>query len=170
MHDARHNTPPGSAEFRKLMGRFATGVCVVSVERQDARIAAMTINSFVSVSLDPLLVCWSLHNSSSQFDVFARADRFAVSILAEDQAELALRYAARGDSGMQDADFARSANGLPVIAGAIGYFDCRQWASHLAGDHTMILGEVVDLMPREMKSDGPAPLGFVNGQFCSIGN
>ncbi|MEM7779331.1 MAG: flavin reductase family protein [Pseudomonadota bacterium] len=169
MSDARNLTAPGPAEFRKLMGRFATGVCVIAVEDQAGEIAAMTINSFVSVSLDPLLVCWSLHNSSSQFDVFAKAKQFSISILNADQAELALRYASRGNSGLRNEDFTRSANDRPVIEGAVGYFDCKEWANFPAGDHTMILGQVVDLSPRQIEESGVAPLGFVNGEFCSIG-
>lgn len=152
------------------MGQFATGVCVVSVEPADTRtVAAMTINSFVSVSLEPLLVCWSLHNSSSQFDLFARADRFAVSILASQHAELALRYAARADSGLRQEDFEQSARGLPVIAGAVGHFECRHFASHEAGDHTMILGEVTGMSSLPQDNGTQSPLGFFNGKFCSIG-
>ncbi|MEO0906042.1 MAG: flavin reductase family protein [Pseudomonadota bacterium] len=173
MHDARQDTrpdaAPSQAEFRKLMSRFATGVCVVSAKRADGAIAAMTINSFVSVSLEPLLVCWSLHNSASQYDLFSQAPRFGISILAADQGELALRYAARGDAGKSAEDFTRTAHGQPVIAGAIGHFDCRLWAAHPAGDHTMLLGEVVDLAPRDLIDTSVPALGFVNGQFCSIG-
>ena len=173
MRDVSPASPPTTADFRKLMGQFATGVCVVSVETEPGTIAAMTINSFVSVSLDPLLVSWSLHNSSSQFAIFAEAERFAVSILAQDQAEVALRYAARGDSRMQGDDFTTSLGGLPRIDGSVGYFECRRWSSHPAGDHTMLLGEVTGMSPAPSSDeDGGAttfPLGFFNGQFCSIG-
>lgn len=155
------------------MGQFATGVCVVSVEPPPVSaqrgVAAMTINSFVSVSLDPLLVCWSLHNSSSQFDLFARAERFAVSILASDHAELALRYAARADTQLRQEDFVASAAGLPVIAGAMGHFECRHFAAHEAGDHTMILGEVTGMSQLPQDNGKHSPLGFFNGKFCSIG-
>ncbi|MHA7820976.1 MAG: flavin reductase family protein [Erythrobacter sp.] len=164
---------PSTADFRKLMGQFATGVCVVSVEppreREERAVAAMTINSFVSVSLEPMLVCWSLHNSSSQFDLFAKAERFAVSILASDQAELALRYAARADTQLRSEDFGQSAAGLPVINRAIGHFECHHFAAHEAGDHTMILGEVTGMRALSQDKAKPAPLGFLNGKFCSIG-
>lgn len=164
---------PSTAEFRKLMGQFATGVCVVSVEPPEDQgehaVAAMTINSFVSVSLEPLLVCWSLHNSSSQFDLFAKAERFAVSILASGQAELALRYAARADTQLRGEDFQSSAAGLPVIAGSLAHFECRHFTAHEAGDHTMILGEVTGLSTLEPDNEADAPLGFFNGKFCSIG-
>ena len=167
--DAPSNQAPSAGEFRQLMGRFATGVCVVSLEGEAGKIAAMTVNSFVSVSLEPLLICWSLHNSSSQFDLFARAPHFAVSILAEGQGDLALRYAARADTMMEPRDFERSAGGLPVIAGALGHFECKHFAAHEAGDHTMILGEVGNLNTASSELSHPRPLAFFGGSFCSIG-
>lgn len=169
MSDVQQAETPSTAEFRKLMGLFTTGVCVVSVEAGEHGVAGMTVNSFVSVSLEPLLISWSLHNSSSQFDLFAKADRFAISILSEGQNELALRYAARGDSLLNTEDFVRSAQGLPVVEGAIAHLECRNWSEFVAGDHTMIFGEVTGLSPHTDETDARSPLGFFNGQFCSIG-
>lgn len=156
---------PGPAAFRQLMGQFATGVAVVSVPTDGGGIAAMTINSLVSVSLDPMLVSWSLQNSSSQFAAYAGAERFAVSILAEGQQTLARRYAARGSSALSPQDFETGGGGLPVIAGALGHIACRRYAAHEAGDHTLILGEV------EALAQGPAPsrpLVFFGGKFGGI--
>ena len=176
---------PSAAQFRRVMGLFATGVCVVSTDpaagettagaapsRQPAgaQISAMTVNSFVSVSLEPMLICWNLQNSASQFALYAHAPRFAISILAEHQDALAQRYAARGDSMLRAEDFTRSAHGLPVIRDAIGHIECRHHASHPAGDHTMILGEVTAIGAIEQAASPPAPLGFFNGKFCSIGS
>ena len=154
--------------FRKLMGRFATGVCVVAVRTKDEGIAAMTVNSLVSVSLDPMLICWNLQNSASQFDLYADAQDFSVSILGREQEELALRYAARGSIKLHQDDFAVSPRGLPIIKGAIAHLDCTRWNSHLAGDHTMILGEVVDFAPTDQGNGDCAPLTFFNGGFCGI--
>jgi flavin reductase (DIM6/NTAB) family NADH-FMN oxidoreductase RutF len=166
LRDALQVKTPGQSEFRKLMSRFATGVCVVAVQSGDDAVAAMTINSFVSVSLDPLLVCWNLHNNSGQFDLFARAERYTISILASDQADHARRYAARGDSMMREGDFVTSAAGLPVVDGALGHFECRAWATHEAGDHTMILGEVIGL--RQDADEEARGLGFFAGQFHAV--
>lgn len=166
MRDVQQTAPPGPSEFRKLMGMFPTGVCVVAVEAGDRGISAMTINSFVSVSLDPLLVCWSLHNDASQFDLYAKADSFSISILAEDQSGHARNYATRGNTGLREADFVRSEQGLPVIDGALGHFECRAWSTHRAGDHTMILGEVTGLA--KLASKGARALGFFDGEFCPV--
>lgn len=154
---------PDPATFRTLMGHFPTGVCVVALDGPDGEIAAMTINSFVSVSLEPLLVCWSLHNSSGRFDLFAKAERFSISILAEGQSEQALAYASRIDHHAREGDFVRSASGLPVVAGSVAHFECSAHAQHPAGDHTMLLGEVMGLSA--LSATDAQALAFYKGGF-----
>ncbi len=155
---------PEPIAFRRVMGRFATGVAVIAVLRGNSGIAAMTINSLVSVSLDPMLISWSLQNSSRRFGEFAGAERFAISILAARQDALARRYAARGDGALIAEDFAFTPGGLPVIADALGHLECQRWAVHPAGDHTLILGEVTALA----SSTGEPPLVFFGGQFGAL--
>lgn len=164
MRDTVSAKPVDEAAFRQVMGLFSTGVCVVSRARDDGSPSGITANSFVSVSLDPMLVCWSIQNGSSQFDAFLNAPDFTISILNEDQQHLAKRYASRGDSLMRPDDFAWTETGLPIIANAIGHIECRHWSSYPAGDHTMIFGEVSALESR----DDLRPLGFYAGRFCRI--
>ncbi len=172
MSDVSQASTPAPADaqtaFRRLMGLFTTGVCVVSARAGEHGVVAMTVNSFVSVSLDPMLICWSLQNASSQYDLYTGADRFAVSILADGQSDLAQRYAARGDTMLRLDDFETGHEGLPVIAGSLGHLACKRWAKYPAGDHTMILGEVSSFEPVPFDQQPTAPLGFFNGQFCSI--
>ncbi len=146
------------------MGLFSTGVCVISRVRQDGLPSGITANSFVSVSLEPTLICWSLQNDSSQFDAFAEAPQFAISILSEDQEQLARRYASHGDTQMQPDDFVWTHGGLPVVGDALGHLECRHWSRYTAGDHTMIFGEVAAIEAR----DDVRPLGFFGGRFCRI--
>jgi len=153
------------AVFRQVMGLFATGVGVVSLAKNDGSPSGITANSIVSVSLDPMLVSWSIQNGSSQYQPYTEASDFAISILNAEQRELALRYAARGDSQTRAADFVWTERGLPVIAGALGVIECRHWSSYPAGDHTMIFGEVAGIMAR----DDLDPLGFFKGHFCRVG-
>jgi flavin reductase (DIM6/NTAB) family NADH-FMN oxidoreductase RutF len=157
-----------TAAFRRLMGQFATGVCVVSANDRASQsggdIAGITVNSFVSVSLEPLLVCWSLGNDSSQFALWTETENFAISILAQDQADLARRYATRGSRDLDPRDFERTTHGLPVIAGALGYLECRQWSIYPAGDHTMVLGEVIGMH----QAPCGRPLTFYGGAFGRI--
>lgn len=155
----------GPAAFRQLMGQFATGVAVVSLLDEHGGVAAMTINSLVSVSLEPMLVSWSLQNNSSQFAAYAGAERFAISILAESQQALARRYAARGSTAFLPEDFETGAHGLPVIAGALGHVACRRFAVHEAGDHTLILGAVEAMV---QAAPGARPLLFFGGRFGAL--
>jgi len=166
LREDQNQALPTAADFRKSMGQFPTGVCVVALDADEGNIAAMTINSFVSVSLDPLLICWSLHNNSKRFDLFAKAERFSISILSADQGEQALAYASRGETAVRISDFERSTGGLPVIAGALTSFECQGFANHPAGDHTMILGKVIGLTGAADES--AKALGFFRGEFVSM--
>lgn len=159
------DTPANTLAFRQLMGQFATGVAVVSLVGETGGISAMTINSLVSVSLDPMLVSWCLQNSSSQFAAYAGAESFAFSILAEDQQALARRYAARGDSALVPEDFEPGEGGLPVVRGALAHVACRRFAVHDAGDHTLILGAVTGMA---WGAAGRRPLVFHGGRFAGL--
>lgn len=166
MNDGPSTVPVDPAEFRRLMGQFATGVCVVAAHRPDGGVSGITVNSFVSVSLEPMLVCWSVQNASSQFEFWSKADKFSISILAEGQSEIASRYAARGDTALNLQDFDTSAGGLPMVSGAIGHLECKRWALYPGGDHTMIVGEVIGMG----STPDPRPLGFFGGSFFSLGD
>ena len=164
MPDSLIQSATDRTAFRKVMGLFTTGVCVVSIGEPGAPVSGITVNSFVSVSLEPMLVSWSIQNASSQFAQYAGAKRFAISILTHDQEAIARRYAARGTLGLLEEDFERSAGGLPIIRGALGHIECLQWSHYEAGDHTMIFGEV-----QAMEGD-PArrPLAFFGGHFSGL--
>lgn len=165
---APENQPQVHA-FRQLIGQFATGVAVIAIRSESGAISAMTINSLVSVSLDPMLVSWNLQNSSSQYAAYAGAERFSFSILAEGQQALARRYAARGDSALMPEDFIMLDDGLddglPVIAGALAHIACRRFAVHGAGDHTIILGAVTQMAQAAL---GEPPLVFFGGRFGAL--
>ncbi len=150
--------------FRQTMSLFPTGVSVVSAATEGEP-RGFTANSLVSVSLDPMLVCWSIQNTSSQFALYSEARDFAVSILGDGQREVAARYARPGHSEMRLQDFVWTESGLPVIAGAIATIHCRQWSLYPAGDHTMIFGEVVGVEA----NNGAAPLTYFRGDFSTLG-
>ncbi len=144
------------------MGQFATGVAVISLVPPGGGVSAMTINSLVSVSLDPMLVSWNLQNSASLYAAYAGADEFAFSILGEDQQALARRYAARGDSSLEADNFEAGPRGVPVLRGAIAHIVCRRFAVHPAGDHTLILGQVHGMA---LNPAAGRPLLFFSGRF-----
>lgn len=156
------------ADFRKAMGRFATGVTVITVDH-DGEVHGMTANAFTSVSLDPMLVLVCVdHRAKTHAHLHARK-RFGVNVLADDQRTISEYYArplrthenAEEEAG---ACFDRTAHGTPVLHGALAYLECRLHTAQDAGDHTIFIAEVEDVVVR----DGD-PLLFFRANYRSIG-
>jgi flavin reductase (DIM6/NTAB) family NADH-FMN oxidoreductase RutF len=132
-------------ELRKLrnaLGRFATGVTVITTEHE-GEIHGMTANAFVSVSLEPPLVLVSVDNRALMHEKIAGSGRYGVSVLSEEQGDISDHFAGRSRGGVE-ISFTRR-NGMPVLEGAIAYFVCRVADAHPAGDHTLYIGEVESL-------------------------
>lgn len=141
--------------FRAALGRFATGVTVITTH--DGTPAGITANSFASVSLDPPLVLWCVDKRSDRADVFLAAEHFVINVLGAHQAELALAFAARSDA-FGDVTLRPHPRDLPVLDDCLAHFDCTRHACHDAGDHWLILGRVTSAWSQ----DG-APLLFHDG-------
>ena len=144
--------------LRDAFGRFATGVTVVTVGHADGPVA-ITANSFSSVSLEPPLVLWSAHRAARRFAYFDAAEHFVVHVLASTQQELCWQvagdaYCLRGE-GMRE-----TAQGVPILDGALARFECRRYAAYDGGDHVIFVGEVLQASLRE---EGQA-LAFFNGE------
>lgn len=141
-----------SADFRKAMGCFATGVTVITVD-QDGEIHGMTANAFASVSLDPMLVLVCVdHRARTHAHLHARK-RFGVNVLCSDQQAIS-EYYARSTEMHQHAEdagarFDRTSHGTPVLHGALAYLECRLHSTQAAGDHTIFIAEVEDVVVRE---------------------
>jgi len=144
--------------YRHALGGFATGVTVVTAMAGDVPIG-MTVNSFASISLDPPLVMWSPAKSASKHHLFMQADHFSVHVLGAEQGHLCSAFS-RGGSGFDAMHWTRSENGVPVLRQVLVRFDCRKSAAHDAGDHTIIIGEVLQVTEREGD-----PLCFSRGMF-----
>lgn len=145
-------------EFRDALGRFSTGICVVTAAGPDGPLG-ITANSFASVSLHPPLVLWSPARASRRFDTFANAKFYAIHILGADQEDLCRRFARAGDD-FDGLDWSPDDNGTPQIATCLARFDCVQVAQHDGGDHLIIVGRVTGAAYR----DG-APLLFSAGRY-----
>jgi flavin reductase (DIM6/NTAB) family NADH-FMN oxidoreductase RutF len=156
------------ADFRKAMGTFATGVCIITVDL-DGEVHGMTANALTSVSLDPLLllVCVD-HNARTHAHLHTKK-RFGINILAENQRAIS-EYYARSLEVQQDADavadarFDRTLHGTPVLQGALAYLECRLKSTYEAGDHTIFIADVEDVAVREGE-----PLLFFRGKYREIG-
>lgn len=144
--------------FRKAMGKFATGVTVITTE-VDGNVHGMTANAFMSVSLNPKLVVVSIGERAQMLEKIKDSKKYAINILASNQQELSMIFAGQ-TKDKRDVSFARL-NGFPVISGALAQVTCEVVSQHVEGDHTLFIGKVVDLF---VKDDGE-PLLYVNGQY-----
>lgn len=144
--------------FRDALGRFATGVTVVTIAGPEGPMG-FTANSFASLSLDPALVLWSLARSSRRFAHFAEARHYAIHILGQDHSDLPARFS-RSGRGFEDLDWQPNDEGVPILQGALARFDCSQHATHDGGDHLIIVGQVLRLALEEGE-----PLVFAKGRY-----
>jgi flavin reductase (DIM6/NTAB) family NADH-FMN oxidoreductase RutF len=150
------------SDFRKAMGCFATGVTVVTVA-EDGEVHGMTANAFCSVSLDPMLVLVCVDQRARTHSHLQTRQRFGVNILRNDQQEISEYYARATETHHATeagASFERTAHGTPVLGGALAYLECRLHSAQPAGDHTIFIAEVEDVVVREGE-----PLLFFRGQY-----
>lgn len=147
--------------LRQAMGRFATGVTVVTTAKDEEHVHGMTANGVMSVSLDPPLVVVSLRRESRMDAMLPSTRRYAISVLAEDQEWLAMHFAGRPDPARTPT--VEWWDALPFIDGAIAHVGCRVHAIHEAGDHRLWVGRV-DYMAVGTGS----PLLFYAGQFGAL--
>ncbi|WP_205410786.1 flavin reductase family protein [Salaquimonas pukyongi] len=150
--------------LRDAFGSFMTGVTVVTSRNRDGDPVGFTANSFSSVSLDPplLLVCPGSFLSS--FSVFAECEYFAVNVLAEGQEEISNTFASFKGDRFAKTPHHTGIHDLPLIEGAVACFCCRTFTRVPAGDHAVLIGEVVSFT--HQKGDG---LGYVGGRYFSLG-
>jgi flavin reductase (DIM6/NTAB) family NADH-FMN oxidoreductase RutF len=128
--------------LRHALGRFATGVAILSTCTADGKREGMTVNSFSALSLDPPMVLWSMRHEAASFDSFAAADHFAVSILGADQADLSHHFARPAADKFAGVDHDIGFGGCPLIRGAIATFECRVIERIMMGDHTLFIGTI----------------------------
>ena len=131
--------------MRDLMAHFATGVTVVAA-RHGPLLAGMTANAIASISIDPPILMASIARKAETHGAIIGSHAFAVSVLAEDQRELADCFAqpttATKLTRFCDAPWHEAETGSPILEGALAYFDCRLTERHDGGDHTIFLGEI----------------------------
>ena len=150
------------------MGSFATGVTIITVDL-DGEVHGMTANAFASVSLDPVLVLVCVdHNTRTHAHLHAKK-RFGITVLRADQRAIS-EYYARPDRTHEHAEteagarFERTAHGTPMLHGALAYLECRLHSSQEAGDHTIFIAEVEDVVVRSGE-----PLLFFRGRYWEAG-
>ncbi|MER5173104.1 flavin reductase family protein [Thioclava kandeliae] len=153
--------PADIRSLRTALGRFATGVTVVTARRDEPEAAPLGIvaNSFASVSLDPPLVLWSPARASVRHAHFTAAKAFSIHVLHDGQADLISRFG-RDGKGFDGLPHEFNAENVPVLDSYHARFDCMTETMHEGGDHTIIIGRVL-----RFASGTGEPMLFAHGKF-----
>lgn len=147
---------------RQILGRFATGVTVVTTGKSPP-FAGLTANAVSSLSLNPPLVLVCIDRRSQALEAVREAGAFAVNILAADQEALSQRFATPGPKRFDDLDCTSAVTGVPILPGTLGYVDCRLFEILPGGDHEIFLGEI---LAGELR-DGE-PLMYFAGKYARL--
>src|SRR4051794_16154357 len=162
-------SPPGfsTAELRRALGAFATGVTVITTQGRHAS-CGMTANAFSSLSLDPPLVLVCVGRSAELARAVEANGAFAVNILSAAQEPLSRYFASRdrprGPGAFSEVAWRRAGSGSPILDGVAGHIDCRLQTVQPAGDHVIVIGTVTDLGVCAERS----PLLFVHGRYATV--
>ena len=159
-------------EFRRALARFATGVTVVTTVFEDM-FYGLTVSAFCSVSLNPFLVLISIEKTSQTHDILHKSQVYAVNILTAQQQYLSERFARKdveGGKTFADIKLHTAETGTPLFDEALAYIDCRVIAEYDGGDHTLFLGEVVNLYYNDQVDPAGQelpPLLYFRSHYCT---
>ncbi len=159
-------TPPDidAAHFRQLLGRFTTGVTVITTRLPDGRPAGMTANSLASVSLEPPLLSACIDHQAELHDALLAAPVFVVNILSARQEALSRRFAADHTDRFDGVGYRDSPGGQPILDGALAWIECAHFASYPGGDHSILVGRVL-----HGGTSDAAPLVYYRGGYTGLG-
>ena len=147
---------------RQIMGRFATGVTVVTTRYGD-QISGMTANAVMSLSLDPPLIVVSVDRQSNMHGHLTQGQCYAINVLRHDQEEISRRFAKPGPKDFSGIELTVAETGAPIFVDALAYVDCRVVDVAAAGDHDMFIGE-----PIGGETYDGQPLIFYSGQYAQL--
>lgn len=150
--------PDTARLFRDALGRFSTGVTLVTTQDDDGPLGIIA-NSFASVSLSPPLVLWSPARASQRFDSFTKAEHFAIHVLSHGQARICTSFTREGRN-FDELTWELNGSGVPIVADTLARFECEQHAVHDGGDHAIVVGRVT-----AARLGSGAPLLFSSGQY-----
>ncbi len=154
-----------SRHLRTALGRFTTGVTIVTCTDATGGFVGLTANSFNALSLSPPLVLWSLRESSPSLAPFVAATHFAVNVLTEAQVELSRRFAASRDDRFAEGAWALGEHGAPVLAGCAAVLECETVSHQAAGDHRLFIGRVLACTESALP-----PLVYQGGRYHLLGD
>ena len=149
--------------LRRSLGRFATGVTVITCTADDGRPCGITANSFSSVSLDPPQVLWSIAKVSNSLQAYLRAECFAIHVLASNQQALSEHFARTDHTIYEGVDYHLSPDNVPIIRDVLARFDCKTRRIVESGDHHIIIGDVL-----EHTVSAGSPLLYYGGEYAAL--
>lgn len=149
-----------SREFRNAMGKFATGITVVTTE-YNGDTMGMTVNAFMSVSLDPKLIAISIDENARMYDKLQKTKKFGISVLTEDQQDIAMIFARQKEKDREIPVIKQ--DDIPVIDGSIATLSCHVKETAEAGDHMIFIAEVTELQMNEGD-----PIIFYSGKYRAL--
>jgi flavin reductase (DIM6/NTAB) family NADH-FMN oxidoreductase RutF len=149
-----------SADFRRILGHFASGVTIVTTCDADKKATGLTANAFTSVSLEPPLVLVCIDHKSQSHGPLIDAGCFAVNILTVDQEAISRKFATTRLDKFEGIPYRVSPRGVPIIEGALACLECKTVSVHVEGDHTILVGRVEDACSGEGR-----PLLYFRGQY-----
>jgi len=149
--------------FRQLLGRFTTGVTVLTVATPAGTPLGMTANSLASVSLQPPLISVCVDREADMHDAILRIPEFVVNVLASHQEALARRFADQHEDRFEGIGYHLSPEGLILLDGALAHIECRRHNQYPGGDHTIVVGQVVGGATGEGR-----PLLYYRGGYAAL--
>ena len=152
-----------AATFKEVMGNYPTGVTVVTTMSDKGKPLGLTVNSFASVSLDPMLILWSIDKRVSSYNIFVQAEKFAVHILAEDQGEICTLFASKDVDRFGNCQWNTSERNLPNLQDVSSVLECETFQTIDAGDHMILIGKVIN-----MEHQAKSPLLYHKRKFGAI--
>lgn len=155
--------PVTAGTYRNVLGALPAGVCVITIRGSDGRMHGVTATSFTSLSLDPPLVQWSLRREAWSHDEMTTVDRFGVNILSADQESLARRFATPMIDRFEGLETCGASDGPPFLPGAQAWVECATETLLPGGDHTIVVGRVLNAHAFDVR-----PLLFWRGGFHSV--
>ncbi len=149
-------------DFRRALGKFPTGVTVITTRDAEGNPIGMTASSFNTLSIEPALVLWSIDKGAYSLDAFTKGSGFAINVLRNDQVELSNGFARRGEDKFAGVETRDCANGAPLLPDTAAWFACNTWEVYEGGDHFIIVGEVTEYD----YEDNVSSLVFHNGRYA----
>jgi 3-hydroxy-9,10-secoandrosta-1,3,5(10)-triene-9,17-dione monooxygenase reductase component len=131
------------ARFRQLLGRFATGVTIVTADDSAGNPTGMTANTLTSVSLNPPLISICIDHSADMHHTLQHTTRFTVNILSANQEAISRRFAEQGTSRFDGIGFSRSDRGGIILDGVLAHIECERISEFPTGDHSLFVARVV---------------------------